>query len=283
MPCAVRAPTAVLSTGSHGRLPRMAQRIPPPHPAVAVRGDSVRCQAPVLLHIPLGGDSRELTFQIVFSGDYQLPRADRAARPAGGPGADLCLPYVPFGTQPPDLAGVSGYHVPGRQITVFRRMPLLRQLRVGGGKIVDPLQQDPVSTDGTAATAQRAGFNDGLPLVALFADPPCLEVAPHGDALRYYGQVFGRVPLFQQVRPLGGQIVFPRPRLLSGAVGTAAALGTGIDRRLPRVSLGAKPPDLLSASVGHVPWRQRSIFNRVPLGQQGQFVPLHAVVIERCA
>lgn len=88
------------------------------------------------------------------------------------------------------------------------------------------------------------------------------------------------MPLLQQVRPPGRQIVFPRPRPLSGAVGTPAALGAGIDRRLPFMPFGAQPPDLLPAAVGYLPWRQRPVFDRVPLGQQAQFLSLHTVVIE---
>ena len=272
---------AVLGAGGHCRLPLVAQRVPPPHPPVAVRGDGVRRQAPVFLRMPLGGDGRELAFQVVFSGHHQFPRADGAARPAAGAGGNGRLPDMTFIALPPDFAPVSGQHVTGRQRAVFGRMPLLRQLRVGGGKVVHPLQQDPISTDGATAAAQRPGFDDGPPFMALFADPPRLEVAPHGDALRRHGKVFGGVPLRQQVRPLGRQIVFPRPRLLSGAVGTPAALGAGIDHRLPFVPLGAQPPDLLFAAVGYLPWRQRPVFDRVPLGQQGQLVPLRAVVVER--
>ena len=33
-------------------------------------------------------------------------------------------------------------------------------------------RQDPAGADGTTAAAQRAGFDDGLPFMALFADPP---------------------------------------------------------------------------------------------------------------
>ena len=280
-PGTVRAAASMLGAGGHGRLPHMAQLVPPPHPPVAVRGYGGGQQRSVLLWVPLGGDGRKLALQIVFPGYHQLSRTDGAARPATGPRVDLGLPCVSLGAEPPDLAGVSGHHIPRRQVTIFRGMPLLCQLRVGGCKVVDPPHQDPAGADGTTAAAQRAGFDDGLPFMALFADPPRFEMAPHSDALRRHRQVFSGMPLSQQIRSLGCQIIFPRPCLLPSAVGTPATLGAGIDRRLPCVPLGAQPPDLLPAAVGYLPWRQRPIFDRVPLSQQGQLVPLRAVIIER--
>ena len=57
--------------------------------------------------------------------------------------------------------------------------------------------------------------------------------------------------------------------------------GTGIDCRLPDMSLGAYPPDLPRTAIGDLLWRQRPILGRVPLSQQSRLTSLHAGVVER--
>ena len=112
--------------------------------------------------------------------------------------------------------------------------------------------------------------------------PPYRSVAPRRHLLRCESPVQGGVPLGGHLRSQRRQIVEAGEDGFSGAVGTAATvLGAGGHRRLPFVPLGAQPPALLPAAVGYLPWRQRPIFNRVSLGQQGQLVPLRAVFVER--
>ena len=67
---------------------------------------------------------------------------------------------------------------------------------------------------------------------------------------------------------------------LPRAVGAVRVVGgTGIDCRLPDMSLGAYPPDLPRTAIGDLLWRQRPILGRVPLSQQSRLTSLHAVVV----
>lgn len=82
-------------------------------------------------------------------------------------------------------------------------------------------------------------------------------------------------PVLQMVKaappvPLHAGWLYP-----PGADGAAGFLGPrpGINDGLPDMPVRALPPGLLFAAIGHLPWRQRPISDRMPLGQQGQLVP----------
>lgn len=103
---------------------------------------------------------------------------------------------------------------------------------------------------------------------------------PRQNLFRRQGQIPGGVPFFDQILILAGQIRFPRPGEPPRAVGAVRVVGgTGIDCRLPDMSLGAYPPDLPRTAIGDLLWRQRPILGRVPLSQQSRLTSLHAVVV----
>ena len=175
-PRAVGTAASVHGPGRRRCLVGMALFAGPPHLPAAVGGDGVgRCRA-VACGMPLLGDIREHALQVVFSGDSDLARADRAARAVGGPGGHLRLPFMALLTDPPDLPVGPGGHIPRGQRAVFRWMPLLRQVRVGGGQVVVPRLDSPVGAHGTAA-ASCTGLDYSLPLMALPARPPDQLVA----------------------------------------------------------------------------------------------------------
>ena len=143
----------------------------------------------------------------------------------------------------------------------------------------NPGTTKPVFADRTAAAAY-AGADLRLPFMALRTLPPDLFFTPRQNLFRRQGQIPGGVPFFDQILILAGQIRFPRPGEPPRAVGAVRVVGgTGIDCRLPDMSLGAYPPDLPRTAIGDLLWRQRPILGRVPLSQQSRLTSLHAVVV----
>ena len=184
-----------------------------------------------------------------------------------------------FRAPPPDLTLGSKGHILGRQCSVGGGIPLRGQIGKAAGQIVCPGNHNAVGAD-RAAAAAYTGADLRLPLMALAAPPPDLLFTSGQNLFRRQGQVFGGVPLIDQFRILTGQIRFPGPGEPSRTVGAVGVIcGACIDGRLPDVPSGAPPPDLLRATIGHLPWRQRLVFCRVPLSQQGRTVLLHTIVI----
>ena len=114
------------------------------------------------------------------------------------------------------------------------------------------------------------------------APPPDLFVAADGQVGELQRSVFLRIPLSLKGRNLYRQRVLRR-FFASGTVRTATARRTGVDLRLPTVTLGALPPYLLMTSEGNVSSRKRRVANLVPLRQQSPIALLYAKVVERCS
>ena len=112
--------------------------------------------------------------------------------------------------------------------------------------------------------------------------PPNLFVAAYGQIGKFQRSVFLRVPLGFKRGDLHRQRVF-RHFFASGTVRTATARRTGVDLRLPTVTLRALPPYLLMTSEGNVSSRKRCVANLVPLRQQSPMALLYAKVVERCS
>ena len=265
-PSAIGTATAG-GAGRYGCLVFVAQRTAPPHLAVGIRRDGLRSQGFILLRMPLPCQVREAAGQIIFTWYDRPTHTDRTARTVGT-GYDARTPFMPFFTDPPDLATGTGHEIAWCQATVLCGMPLLRKLRMGTGKIVDAAQQRSVRTNRTAAAAGSA-LHDCPPFVTLFTDPPHGSVAPHGDTVRGQRGIFRGMPLRGKRRVLRRQIVFSGADLLSGAE-RASGVSTcpGIDCRLPFVSLFAAPPDLLFAAVGSIMGSEGGVLLLIPLGQQ---------------
>ena len=184
-----------------------------------------------------------------------------------------------FFTAPPNLAFGPKGDVPGCQRAVGCGVPLRSQIGKTAGQIVYPWDHKAVFADRTAAAAY-AGADLRLPFMALRTLPPDLFFTPRQNLFRRQGQIPGGVPFFDQILILAGQIRFPRPGEPPRAVGAVRVVGgTGIDCRLPDMSLGAYPPDLPRTAIGDLLWRQRPILGRVPLSQQSRLTSLHAVVV----
>ena len=112
--------------------------------------------------------------------------------------------------------------------------------------------------------------------------PPDLFVAAYGQIGKFQRGVFLRIPFSLKGRNLYRQRVLRR-FFASGTVRTATARRTGVDLRLPTVTLGALPPYLLMTSEGNVSSRKRRVANLVPLRQQSPMALLYAKVVERCS
>ena len=116
--------------------------------------------------------------------------------------------------------------------------------------------------------------------MTLIAEPPDLFVAAYGQIGKFQRGVFFRVPLGFKRGDLHRQRVF-RHFFASGTVRTATARRTGVDLRLPTVTLGALPPYLLMTSEGNVGRRQAAVSRGIPLLQQRVAAMLYAILAQR--
>ena len=89
----------------------MALFTPPPDNAVGVSGELRGIEQPIFLIIPLSGDLRRQSLQIVYANHHPASRAERAPNAALGAGVDLGSPFVSLLTAPPDTQMRTGYHV----------------------------------------------------------------------------------------------------------------------------------------------------------------------------
>ena len=126
-PCTVGAPGFPLRPGGDGRLPAVAFPAPPPGLPVAVRGYLFRRQSAVFLSVPLGGDLRVQSGEVVLPRDHHLPRAHRTPLPVGT-GRRCGLPDVALPAHPPHpLVAPGGDPLRGKGQISFR-MPLCSQV-----------------------------------------------------------------------------------------------------------------------------------------------------------
>ena len=143
------------------------------------------------------------------------------------------------------------------------------------------LTQRPACADRTAAALfSRAAVDDRPPRMTLIAEPPDLFVAAYGQIGKFQRSVFLRVPLGFKRGDLHRQRVLRR-FLASGAVRAAAARRTGVDLRLPTVTLGALPPYLLMTSEGNVGRGQTAVPRGISLTQQRVAAMLYAIRAQR--
>ena len=256
------------SPGADGRPPAVAQRAPPPGGAVAVGGDLLGREGPILLPVPLLGQLGEEGGQVVLPRHHLLAGAHRAACASAGPGGNGRLPYMALGALPPDLPAAAGHHVLGPQVPILGGVPLGGQVGVLGGQIVVPGADLPAGAVG-AARPRRPGLDPGIPHMAVGTLPPHPAVAAPENLVRGEVPVLGGVPLLGQVREPGGQVVKPRSGALAGAVGAAAlSPGPGVHCRLPHMALFTAPPEFLAAAVGDGVRGQGAVPAPIPLVQQ---------------
>lgn len=116
------------------------------------------------------------------------------AASAGGSGRNSCLPFMPFLALPPNLTPGTGHHIGWTKRSVFARMPLRDKLRVYCRQIVYAGDQQTHTTYGASASTD-AGFDDSLPAMSLFADPPNLSMAAVCHTIWGKRSVFFIVPL----------------------------------------------------------------------------------------
>lgn len=125
--------------------------------------------------MPMRRNFRILAGKVIHARNYHLTGTYRTAS-AGGSGRNSCLPFMPFLALPPNLTPGTGHHIGWKKRSVFARVPLMDKLRVYGRQIVYAGHQQTHTTYGASASTD-AGFDDSLPAMSLFADPPSLSMA----------------------------------------------------------------------------------------------------------
>ena len=129
---------------------------------------------------------------------------------------------------------------------------------------------------GTAASAVPV-VRRSLPLVTAGAAlPPHFFVRTRSDLLRRFHVLF-IIPFLQQVRtPLCDAPQSFRTLCTIRTIMSSSAPIT--DRRFPFMPLLTAPPDVFSASRGHVQRRQCSVFLRMPLCGDGRIIGLQTIL-----
>ena len=113
------------------------------------------------------------------------------------------------------------------------------------------------------------------------AFPPDFFQRSRGDLRREQGGVLFRVPLRKQIRKFCRQRVFLRQNSAARADGTARSPRADSDFGTVGMALGASPPYLLMAAVGHILRRERRIAFIVPLCQQVSLFMPGAEIVQR--
>ena len=112
--------------------------------------------------------------------------------------------------------------------------------------------------------------------------PPDLPVCSRHDLRRQQRRILFRVPLRKQIREFCRQRVFLRQNSAARTDGTARSPRADSDLGTVGMALGASPPYLLVASVGHILRRVRRSAFIVPLCQQvGSFMSGAEIVQRR--
>ena len=111
--------------------------------------------------------------------------------------------------------------------------------------------------------------------------PPDLPMCSRHDLRRQQRRILFRVPLRKQIRKFCRQRVFLRQNDAASADGTARSPRADSDFGTVGMALGASPPYLLMAAVGHILRRERRIAFIVPLCQQVSLFMPGAEIVQR--
>lgn len=188
----VGAAAAALGAAGDDGLVVMALFAAPPDFAIAGWGDVFRRKRAIFRGVPLARDVGVLTGQIVITWNNDFSCTDGAA--AAGDAADNAgLVVVAFLALPPDFAPCAGHHVRRSEGTIFRRMPLARNVWIEASEVIVASLHLFVGADG-AASAIDTGFDLRLPLMAMLTAPPNDAMAAGQYLVRGDAAVFLRVP-----------------------------------------------------------------------------------------
>ncbi len=178
--------------------PGVVFRAAPPDLAAAAGRDLGGGQGAVQGGVPLGRDGRVERRQVVEARqDFPARTVGAAAVASRAVGYRRAVAVAPV-TEPPDPAVGAFCHLVRRQVPVFVRVPLGRQLRKACRKVILP-RLDATPRAVGAARPPDPGTDHGLVAVAPLAAPPDPLVAAVGDGLRGQGRVARRVPLGEQI------------------------------------------------------------------------------------
>ena len=189
---AVGAAAAALGAAGDNCLIVMALFAAPPDFAIAGWGDVFRREGAVFCWVPLTRNVRVLTGQIVITWNNDFSCTDGAAAAIDTAG-NAGLVVVAFLALPPHFAPGAGHHVRRSEGTIFRRMPLARNVWIEAGEVIVASLHLFVGADG-AASAIDAGFDLRLPLMAMLTAPPNDAMAAGQYLVRGDAAVFLRVP-----------------------------------------------------------------------------------------
>ena len=168
----------------------------PPHFATGARHHVRRGEGAIFRWMPLTRQVRIKTCEIVIPSLHLFVAADGAAS-AIDTGFHLRPPLVTMAAAPPSHVMAAWQNVVGSKVTVFRRVPFFRQIRIAGGEIGFTGNSQTATAIGTSSAAAGAGVHGSLPMVPLATGPPDMLFAAMTDGFRGKWQVPYIVPLFQ--------------------------------------------------------------------------------------
>lgn len=176
----------------------MAFGTDPPDFAAAAGNDIFGCKRAIFGGVPFFGEDWQLGGKVVFAALHGSVGADGTAC-AVDAGFYLCAPLMAMCAAPPDDAMAAGEHVARCEVAVFLCVPFLGEEWIFCGEVVFSRDGETAAAVGAACAAAGAGVHGGLPVVAVFTDPPDFFLAAVADAFRCEGKIFLSIPLAEKI------------------------------------------------------------------------------------
>lgn len=231
--------------------PYMALGALPPDFSVAPQSHHFRRQRSIQRGVPLRSYFGFQCGKIIEAGQDFLACAVWAAAAVHRAGTHCRRIDMPQFTPPPHLLVRARRYGFREQDPVLFPVPLGSNLRKAAGKIV--LTGNNASTRAHRTASPRGpGGDRRLPLMAVLAPPPHLSSRAGHHILRRQFAVFCWMPLADQLRMGGCQIVFTGRKSPVGTIRTGASHCAGHDHGTPFMSFLTDPPDCFMAAGNHL-------------------------------
>lgn len=212
--------------------------------------------------IPLGGEIRPQSREVVHAGNRSTPMATRAPSESSPSSArDDCLPDVTFRTPPLRATIRTRGHI--LRAKGVRFVPFASQLRVERGEICFAGHDAMTGAVRASLTGTRTGVDRCLPYVSVFALPGDLLARVGTDVLR--AKLVAAVPLSGEVGTESCEISDAGQSALARAVRATRTVHTIGDRCLPAVTARTGPPDPSTSSGADRVWLEFAVSLVVPV------------------
>ena len=215
----VRASAATHGAAGDDRLVVVVFFAAPPYFFIGRWGYLCRYKASVFIRVPLGGNVRIESGEIVEPRQHFFASVDRTATAVDTAG-NAGLVIMTFLATPPHFATGTWHHVGRSESAVFRWVPLRGKVWIKTCEIVVPRLNLLISANGTTSTIDT-GFHLCPPLVTLLTAPPSHAMAAWQNVVGDKVTVFLGMPFTCNERIQGGKIIYTGNGIAPTAIGTS--------------------------------------------------------------